>query len=158
MTDFHEESWQPLWGVRSILVGVVSFMLEESGGIGSIRETPEERRRLATQSWDFNDKDVVFRKMFPDFSGDKIASAKERVDVALKRASGAPQKNGKSSEGSIGRGNESQTGAIGVNVEEKQGNLVDPMEHHQHESLMHSPLVRVILITCLIMALLLWIQ
>lgn len=68
MTDFHPESWNPAWTVESLLVGVISFLVDDrdTRGIGSIAEAPEVRRSLALKSWDFNRKDAEFRELFPE--------------------------------------------------------------------------------------------
>lgn len=36
ISDWHPESWNPVWKVESIVMGLLSFMLSEEGGIGSI--------------------------------------------------------------------------------------------------------------------------
>ena len=47
MSDYHPESWNPSWSVETLLVGLQSFMYEESQAIGSLRGVPTaERRRL----------------------------------------------------------------------------------------------------------------
>ncbi|KNE62585.1 hypothetical protein AMAG_07788 [Allomyces macrogynus ATCC 38327] len=51
VSDFHPESWQPAWGIRTVLVGISGFMgVESEGAIGSIKWTDEERARLALAS------------------------------------------------------------------------------------------------------------
>ena len=36
MSDFHPESWNPLWGVSTIIVGLISFMITDDRTVGSI--------------------------------------------------------------------------------------------------------------------------
>ncbi|KAJ3363486.1 Ubiquitin-conjugating enzyme E2 J1 [Allomyces javanicus] len=51
VSDFHPESWQPAWGIRTVLVGISGFMgVESEGAIGSIKWTDDERARLALAS------------------------------------------------------------------------------------------------------------
>eukprot|EP01088_Endostelium_zonatum_P006457 TRINITY_DN1858_c0_g1_i2.p1 TRINITY_DN1858_c0_g1~~TRINITY_DN1858_c0_g1_i2.p1 ORF type:complete len:210 (-),score=32.23 TRINITY_DN1858_c0_g1_i2:265-894(-) len=64
MSDFHPELWNPLWSVGSILTGLLSFMLESKPTTGSIETSDDEKRRLATESREFNNKDASFRRMF----------------------------------------------------------------------------------------------
>lgn len=45
MTDFHQESWNPLWSVSTLLLGLLSFMLEEQSTTGSISSSDEEKVR-----------------------------------------------------------------------------------------------------------------
>eukprot|EP00770_Monocercomonoides_exilis_P001215 MONOS_1207.1-p1 / transcript=MONOS_1207.1 / gene=MONOS_1207 / organism=Monocercomonoides_exilis_PA203 / gene_product=Ubiquitin-conjugating enzyme 6 A (Ubc6A) / transcript_product=Ubiquitin-conjugating enzyme 6 A (Ubc6A) / location=Mono_scaffold00020:175306-176049(+) / protein_length=196 / sequence_SO=supercontig / SO=protein_coding / is_pseudo=false len=64
MSNFHPESWSTTWSVSSILVGLVSFMAEESHGVGSMSASDAERRKLAAQSIHFNQKNPVFNQLF----------------------------------------------------------------------------------------------
>jgi len=51
ITGFHEESWQPAWGIRTALVGLTSFFQTEAkGAIGGLDTSPSERKRLAALS------------------------------------------------------------------------------------------------------------
>lgn len=54
-TNFHPELWQPAWTVRTILIGLISYIPveEENMSIGSINMTSVERKRLvkASQFW-----------------------------------------------------------------------------------------------------------
>ncbi|CAN0428374.1 unnamed protein product, partial [Hapterophycus canaliculatus] len=36
MSDFHPESWNPMWSVSTILMGLYSFMLDNAGTLGSV--------------------------------------------------------------------------------------------------------------------------
>mmetsp|Transcript_44545 Transcript_44545/g.109366 ORF Transcript_44545/g.109366 Transcript_44545/m.109366 type:complete len:204 (-) Transcript_44545:35-646(-) len=65
MSDFHPESWSPAWSVSSILVGLLSFMLESEITAGSITTSAAEKRTLAAKSLDYNAKNADFRKLFP---------------------------------------------------------------------------------------------
>jgi len=66
MSDFHPESWNPMWSVSTIITGLYSFMLETTSTLGSTTATPAERRLLARGSLAFNVKDDTFRSLFPD--------------------------------------------------------------------------------------------
>jgi len=47
----HEESWQPAWGVRTMLEAIISFMPSEgAGAIGALEWTKEERQKCARES------------------------------------------------------------------------------------------------------------
>lgn len=51
ISAFHEESWQPAWGVRTMLEAIISFLPSEGGGaIGALDWTPSERKKLAEES------------------------------------------------------------------------------------------------------------
>ena len=66
-SDFHPESWSPFWSVNNILTGFVSFMTEESNGMGSMKTNSYHRKLLASQSLKFNCKNQQFRKLFPKY-------------------------------------------------------------------------------------------
>ncbi|XP_028796250.1 ubiquitin-conjugating enzyme E2 34-like isoform X2 [Neltuma alba] len=67
MSDFHPESWNPMWSVSSILTGLLSFMMDSSPTTGSVDTTTAEKQRLAKTSLAFNCKNATFRKMFPEY-------------------------------------------------------------------------------------------
>jgi len=66
MSDFHPESWNPMWSVATILTGLNSFMLGNDPTTGSMDATAAQRKKLAAASMDWNVKDATFCKLFPD--------------------------------------------------------------------------------------------
>jgi len=70
ISDFHPETWTPTWSVSSILVGLLSFMLDDEITYGSIKISKEERKKLALDSLEFNKKDKVFCEVFPFMADD----------------------------------------------------------------------------------------
>ncbi|KAF2148185.1 UBC-like protein [Myriangium duriaei CBS 260.36] len=51
ISGFHEETWQPAWGIRTALVAIRSFMDSDAGGaVGAMNAAEEVRRRLAGES------------------------------------------------------------------------------------------------------------
>jgi ubiquitin-conjugating enzyme E2 J2 len=67
MSDFHPESWNPMWSVSSILTGLLSFMMDNSPTTGSVNTSTAEKKRLAKASLAFNCKNVTFKKLFPEY-------------------------------------------------------------------------------------------
>lgn len=53
VTAHHQETWQPSWGIRTILTALVGFMPSAAEGLGSLDFPDVERRRLATRSRSF---------------------------------------------------------------------------------------------------------
>lgn len=86
MSDYHPESWNPLWSVATILVGLVSFMCEESRAIGSITGvSAAARRRLAVASLEWNVRhSPAFATLFPDLA--KAAAERREARAAATRA------------------------------------------------------------------------
>lgn len=66
ISDFHPESWSPLWNIGTILTGLVSFMCDNSPTHGSLETSDARRRMLAARSLEFNQRDAVFAELFPD--------------------------------------------------------------------------------------------
>lgn len=72
MSDFHPESWNPSWRIESILLGLVSFMLDtsEPRTTGGVHTSAAKRREYARASFDFNVGQAEFRELFPEFCDD----------------------------------------------------------------------------------------
>lgn len=85
---YHPEEWSPMWNVRTIVLGLVSFMAEDQPGIGAIRETAEVRRTLAMASRRHNATDAavapLYRRVFPElFEADLASLQAEKKEEEL---------------------------------------------------------------------------
>lgn len=67
MSDFHPETWNPMWSVSTILTGLYSFMNDNQPTAGSIDTSIAHKRKLALQSLEYNSRDPVFGKLFPEY-------------------------------------------------------------------------------------------
>ena len=67
MSDFHPETWNPSWRVETILLGLVSFMCDESdpATAGGIHTSISIRQNEALLSFFRNRRSKDFREMFP---------------------------------------------------------------------------------------------
>ena len=93
MSDFHPESWNPLWSVGSVLTGLLSFMLGNEDTVGSISTPEDEKRALARASHTHNRRDKVFRELFPDFLRDSVPETpRHRRTTVQSRSSGATRR------------------------------------------------------------------
>jgi len=53
ITSFHQETWQPSWGIRTILTALIGFLPSDADGHGAMNYPDEDRRRLAKTSRQF---------------------------------------------------------------------------------------------------------
>mmetsp|Transcript_69928 Transcript_69928/g.130683 ORF Transcript_69928/g.130683 Transcript_69928/m.130683 type:complete len:237 (-) Transcript_69928:48-758(-) len=77
MSDFHPESWNPSWRIESILIGLVSFMLDpaEPRTTGGRHESTLKRKELARLSFKHNCCQSDFRDLFPEFTDESKVQA-----------------------------------------------------------------------------------
>ena len=47
MTDYHPESWNPLWNINTIMIGLISFMLSDDAAAGCIITHDMQKRTFA---------------------------------------------------------------------------------------------------------------
>lgn len=73
ISDFHPDTWNPAWSVSTILVGLLSFMLEETFTTGSMQSSLREKRIWAMDSALYNLKNDTFREIFPSLSRELFA-------------------------------------------------------------------------------------
>lgn len=55
-----------MWSVSTIITGLISFMAESAPTLGSIETSIAEKKKLASHSLEFNVRDELFRKLFPE--------------------------------------------------------------------------------------------
>lgn len=68
MSDFHPETWNPMWSISTILTGLYSFMIETSPTLGSIETSYRKKRQLAAESLEWNVNNTpIFSKLFPEY-------------------------------------------------------------------------------------------
>lgn len=44
ISDYHPETWNPVWPVRSIIIGLISFFVTDMTTVGSIRDISKEKQ------------------------------------------------------------------------------------------------------------------
>jgi len=67
MSDFHPETWNPMWSISTILMGLYSFMLDDKPTTGSIETSVATKRKFAGESLEYNRQDKVFCSLFPEY-------------------------------------------------------------------------------------------
>jgi len=78
-TSYHEELWQPAWGVRTAIIGLQGFFPlkgEAAVGVGAVEYPIAERKRLATlsRSWTCPDCGQPNIELLPDPQANASAS------------------------------------------------------------------------------------
>eukprot|EP00559_Dactyliosolen_fragilissimus_P003010 CAMPEP_0184863300 /NCGR_PEP_ID=MMETSP0580-20130426/10494_1 /TAXON_ID=1118495 /ORGANISM="Dactyliosolen fragilissimus" /LENGTH=199 /DNA_ID=CAMNT_0027361557 /DNA_START=103 /DNA_END=702 /DNA_ORIENTATION=+ len=81
MSDFHPESWNPMWSVSTIISGLISFMVETAPTLGSIETSDDQKRKYARLSLDFNAKEPIFFKLFPELKLVHEERLKQRENI-----------------------------------------------------------------------------
>jgi len=85
MSDFHPESWNPMWSVASILTGLMSFMVDEQPTTGSMVTSKSVKKALARDSIKYNLNNSLFRKVFPDLLEDLQERQRQREEESGKQ-------------------------------------------------------------------------
>mmetsp|Transcript_52967 Transcript_52967/g.128487 ORF Transcript_52967/g.128487 Transcript_52967/m.128487 type:complete len:277 (-) Transcript_52967:2061-2891(-) len=80
MSDFHPESWNPMWSVATIIQGIQSFMSSDELTTGGMKAPEPERKKFAAASIAFNEK------MFPQLFGGDVVGAMKEADEKSKEA------------------------------------------------------------------------
>uniref|UniRef100_A0A915P0I1 UBC core domain-containing protein n=1 Tax=Meloidogyne floridensis TaxID=298350 RepID=A0A915P0I1_9BILA len=63
-----QDTWNPSWSVSTIIMGLISFMNENSPTLGSLLTSDYERRILARRSREFNLKSPQFCEVFSELA------------------------------------------------------------------------------------------
>mmetsp|Transcript_9784 Transcript_9784/g.14389 ORF Transcript_9784/g.14389 Transcript_9784/m.14389 type:complete len:224 (+) Transcript_9784:237-908(+) len=81
MSDYHPESWNPMWSVSTIITGLISFMVETAPTLGSIETSTAQKRTFARHSLEYNVKNESFRKLFPELVDQHEEIMQERIKL-----------------------------------------------------------------------------
>lgn len=65
ISDFHPKTWDPTWGVSTILTGLLSFMTSNELTTGALISSDEEKIKLAKLSKEWNLSNRKFLEEFP---------------------------------------------------------------------------------------------
>lgn len=65
-SGFHKDTYTSTWNIMSMMQGMISFMTENGSGVGSLVSSPEIRKKLASESLEWNKKQQLFNTVFSD--------------------------------------------------------------------------------------------
>lgn len=79
-SDYHPESWNAGWNIKNMVLGIQSFMMDESdpSTAGGIRDSYNSRVRFARESHAFNRKLPVYMRYFSDFADETDKKVEKR--------------------------------------------------------------------------------
>ncbi|GAX82494.1 hypothetical protein CEUSTIGMA_g9921.t1 [Chlamydomonas eustigma] len=117
MTDYHPESWNPMWSVGTILTGLLSFMHDPQPTTGSINTSVEEKKRFASDSLGFNMKATTFRKLFPEW----VEEFEARSSVASTSSAHAEENTGATTASAANLGGQPSAREVGQRAELGEG-------------------------------------
>eukprot|EP00533_Pseudo-nitzschia_delicatissima_P001627 CAMPEP_0116089964 /NCGR_PEP_ID=MMETSP0327-20121206/6700_1 /TAXON_ID=44447 /ORGANISM="Pseudo-nitzschia delicatissima, Strain B596" /LENGTH=296 /DNA_ID=CAMNT_0003581179 /DNA_START=33 /DNA_END=923 /DNA_ORIENTATION=- len=80
MSDFHPESWNPMWSVATIIQGIQSFMASDELTTGGLRDSEANRKKFAAVSLSYNQKN------YPNLFDGDIEGALETASQACQKA------------------------------------------------------------------------
>lgn len=89
MSDYHPETWNPMWSVSTILTGLYSFMLDSAPTLGSVECSAAKRKQLARDSLAYNCQDPTFCDLFEDLVDLHKEQQKQRQEAGGPEASGS---------------------------------------------------------------------
>jgi len=79
MTDFHPESWNPMWSVATIIQGLQSFMANDELTTGGLSASESDRKKFAKLSMAFN------QMMYPNIFEGGIQASLEATNRACRK-------------------------------------------------------------------------
>ena len=91
-SSYHKESWTPIWSIRNMIIGFISiFMSDDTTGISHIKDTPQNRKRMANESINYNKTNYanIFNKFHFYVNPDGTIKSDEEIIQIIKPKIGA---------------------------------------------------------------------
>jgi ubiquitin-protein ligase len=89
-TAYHPDTWSPMYTIETVMKSFISFMCDDKdGGMGSIKTTVPQRKKMAIESLNTLINDALVMKLFPDlheklstssYIPEKIGTRKLKID------------------------------------------------------------------------------
>jgi len=68
ISDYHPDTWNPSWTVSTIIMGLISFMNENSHTLGALNTSEGDKRQLSRRSRETNLRNNQFCEIFPELA------------------------------------------------------------------------------------------
>jgi ubiquitin-conjugating enzyme E2 J2 len=86
ISDFHPETWSPLWTVGSILTGIVSFMNSDEITTGGLASSSKDKKAFAMASTAYNAKDHTYVEIYGSQPPNEIfEEADKKIEENVKK-------------------------------------------------------------------------
>ena len=86
ISDFHPETWSPLWTVGSILTGIVSFMNSDEITTGGLSSSSKDKKAFAIASSAYNAKDHIYAEIYGSRPPNEIfEEADKKIEENVKK-------------------------------------------------------------------------
>ena len=66
ISDYHPESWNPIWPVASIIIGLISFFITDLNTLGAVSRTKAERMKICKESANVIKEHKIYKELFRD--------------------------------------------------------------------------------------------
>ncbi|KPI85589.1 putative Ubiquitin-conjugating enzyme E2 [Leptomonas seymouri] len=83
-SSYHPEQWSPMWGLRTILIALVSFFVSDEATTGSMESSVEDKRKCAANSRQYNVEHIkaVYKRVLPEAYAKDVAYLERERQVA----------------------------------------------------------------------------
>ena len=88
-SSYHPEQWSPMWGLRTILIALVSFFVSNESTTGSVDSSEAERRKYAANSRQYNVDRIktVYKRVLPEAYAKDVAYLEKQESGMVDRPS-----------------------------------------------------------------------
>lgn len=100
ISDYHPESWNPVWPVRSIILGLISFFVTDMNTVGSIKNpSKQQQAAIAAKSKSVIKNNKTYKELFITF--ENYIGIGDQPTLAAKPAQVVPDVNLQSLESAL---------------------------------------------------------
>ena len=91
ISDYHPESWNPVWPVRSIIIGLISFFVTNQDTVGSLKQVPvSQQAQIAAESKDKIVTHKIYKELFKEYENFIGIGCKSKIETKPEEIKGEP--------------------------------------------------------------------